>query len=503
MTPDITDDYGWQRIAYSQWVSIGCRGIIKAVPGAGKTIAGVRVIERYIDEHPGASVMICAPTDAIKDQWTKNLSGVGLCTLNIVTYFTGVHMLQAGLHVDLLVADECHASQTPVQGQILKFGVKHVLGLSATPEDSAELIGPVFIDVSWSEANVAPFKIIYVLFPMTSTELPEYQRLTQQVKAVLQAEEEGTKVPQKMPIIMRRRSYVYMLKRRVDIAVDLILTNPDERIMVFSERVDQVKQIALKLKELNIPFAERVGTKDSLGLYTSGQVSVCLSVKMLKEGFDDPTTTMGIIVSSALTERNQVQTMGRMVRFRPGKTAKVYWLLAERTSDVELIRRGLPGEVIRLDNDWLNNSTGVANNNSPAPEPRVDQPNVAFGQKCLIRLSGWAFSVDYKGSIFFHLPNGRKYVDIPDAELNLAQRWVAEKKGGGVMYLTPKGELLTKLGFETIYLGTLNPVTVERLEKLRHEAKATTDAEEAALVKTSKMIDEMSGVSDGRTNEGK
>lgn len=104
MAPDIDDDYGWQTIAYSKWIETGCRGIIKAVPGAGKTLAGVRVIEHYVDEHPGASVMICAPTDAIKDQWRKELTGLGLCRLNIVTYFTGVKLLSEGLHVDLTCA---------------------------------------------------------------------------------------------------------------------------------------------------------------------------------------------------------------------------------------------------------------------------------------------------------------------------------------------------------------------------------------------------------------
>lgn len=477
MAPDIDDDYGWQTIAYSKWIETGCRGIIKAVPGAGKTLAGVRVIEHYVDEHPGASVMICAPTDAIKDQWRKELTGLGLCRLNIVTYFTGVKLLSEGLHVDLLVADECHASQTPVQGQILRFGVKHVLGLSATPEDSSELIGPVFIDISWAEANVAPFMVIYMLFPMTGQELVEYKALSNQVKQVLRDEEEGKKVPHKMAVIMKRRSYVYMLKRRVDITVELILANPDERIMVFAERVDQIKQIALRLQEVGVPFAQRVGKKDSLGLYTSGQVSVCLSVKMLKEGFNDPTTTMGIVVSSALTERNQIQTMGRMVRFRPGKTAKVYWLLAEHTSDHDLVQTGIRGEIVRFNEEWFSNSTATLDNIGPGT-PTPSRPKLEFGQRCIIRLSGWPFSVDHNGNVFFHTPNGRKYVSVPDAELNAAQRWVAEKKGGGSVYLTPTGQLLTKLGFDTIYLGSLNPVTVERLDKLRREAKSTTQLEE-------------------------
>ena len=65
---------------------------------------------------------------------------------------------------------------------------------------------------------------------------------------------------------------------------------------------------------------------------------MCISVGMLKEGFDDPGTNIGIIVSTPLSESFNIHAIGRIIRYKPKKFAEVHIILANRTSDSKVLQ---------------------------------------------------------------------------------------------------------------------------------------------------------------------
>lgn len=338
-------DYTWQTECFQKWNAVKRNGIIKAVPGAGKTVAGVRIIQKLLEENPCYKIVVIGPTKQILNQWKVELDKNKL-EIPITTYFSAPKILSENL-IDVLILDECHSVLSPKRAKVLEYGVPMVLGLSATPEQSPKIIGPVFLEIGWGDANLAPFKLEYITFEMNLAEKGKYDQLTLEVKESIRKFNEGyIGEREKMIVIMKRRSYVYQLPKRIDLALDLIRLNPKKKIMVFCERLDQLRMLSSHLKLNGFPHAVYTSEYDTIDSYRFGKVNILLSAKMIKEGFNDPDTEVGIIVSTPLSMRNQVQTIGRIIRFKEGKQAKIYWILADGTSDMDLLQKTtLPYEV--------------------------------------------------------------------------------------------------------------------------------------------------------------
>jgi len=386
------EDYEWQKKVIKLWEKNGRKGIIKAVPGAGKTRAGFKVIDYIWKENPDAKILIVCPTKQIISQWKELFKET---SIDIKTYFWAS---KQDAEYDLIIFDECHSLLSPVRQKALNIKCKWVLGLSATPEKSYELIGKIFLEVDWEEANVAPFNVEYIVFNMEKRQIAAHEMLTRSVKNAIRAlEEREIRHDQYMQIIMRRRSFVYNLPQRIDKTVELVKENPNDRIIIFSERLDQINKIMAKL------FAEGIGCSiytsefDTLKSYLDHETRVLVTSKMIKEGFNDPTTTLGIVASTPLSQRNHVQTIGRIIRAFPGKIAKIYILLASGTSDMKL----------------------------------ANKKYESWGKK---------YSQDYKGNVFVKKGHGRLYCS--HTPLNL-QAILENARGGvgGVFYISENGDV--------------------------------------------------------------
>jgi superfamily II DNA or RNA helicase len=78
--------------------------------------------------------------------------------------------------------------------------------------------------------------------------------------------------------------------------------------------------------------------------FRAGDSSVLVSAQVLDEGFDVPDAEVAILVGGTASARRQVQRVGRVLRPRPGKHARVYELVVESSSEVRQVaaRRGHP-----------------------------------------------------------------------------------------------------------------------------------------------------------------
>ena len=140
--------YQWQHEALSAWAQSGCRGVVEAVTGTGKTLVGIAAAADALRD--GGKVQVLVPTVELLRQWCrtlrKNLPGRrigelgdgsdgGLPTSNVLVSVVNSARRYSPQHVprnSLLVGDECHRYGSDSNAKALNPKFDRRLGLSAT-----------------------------------------------------------------------------------------------------------------------------------------------------------------------------------------------------------------------------------------------------------------------------------------------------------------------------------------------------------------------------------
>lgn len=338
------DKYAWQKLTYDLWRNNGYRGLIRGVCSSGKTRAGCNCIEGYRKDFPNTEIWIVAPTNEILDQWMKEPLIKDYDNVQFITYISAVNRLMKR-HAenpygvpDLLVLDEAHTALAPVAGKVLQYGVPHILALSGTPNGIEKFVGGVFQEVDWTSANIAPTKVHYVVFPISDKEDKKYKEKCESIKKYREEHPYSHMWNDDTLSLMylRRRDYVYKMKSRLPIALKLVKQNLGRRMMIFFERRKQVQEFAKMLDSEKIDYCVHINGDEHLDEYIDGLKDIVLCVHKLQSGFSNPSTDVGIIVSTALGNANHIQRVGRIIRPKEGKHADIYVLLADKTNDLEL-----------------------------------------------------------------------------------------------------------------------------------------------------------------------
>ena len=79
--------------------------------------------------------------------------------------------------------------------------------------------------------------------------------------------------------------------------------------------------------------AEGGGRGRLLGAVAEGSVRAIVTSKVLNEGVDVPDANVAIIVSGSGSVREHVQRLGRVLRKKDGKRARLYELVTEGTTE--------------------------------------------------------------------------------------------------------------------------------------------------------------------------
>ena len=322
--------YHWQKKLLSLYNGVG---IIKVAPGGGKTLGAIQLIKHKKYKN----VIVAVPTLPLITQWEKELKKYNI-TARVHTY----HFLsknQNHIECDLLVVDECHRSVSPVFKKLYKnVNYKFVIGLSATPnEESEKFCGPIIIDVSFEDANIADFKVVFTSVELTPRERILYDRLSYGLRRAIEERDDMFYHAQKKnidAIIFKRRSIVYSAKRRIPKTIELINRNKGKNILLICQRIKQADELS-DLTGYPV-FHSKNCDKDTLKKFKEGYHKCLISVGMLKEGFDKRDIDVVIIVSTAVSEAHHIQSIGRGIRLP--NDAVIHILLANDTTDEKLLK---------------------------------------------------------------------------------------------------------------------------------------------------------------------
>lgn len=214
----------WQKECSSAWWKNGCKGIVKVVTGAGKTILALSLLEdlksKDVYSGGGLKTVIVVPTTALLDQWYGELvDTLSVPQKDIGLFYTDekddirerevmiyvVNSAREHLKRDLsrvnedvfFIADECHRFASPKNSKIFESNFDYKLGLSATPERKLDYgfekilvpsLGNILYRYSYSDARrdgiIPPYYLKRIETPLHGEEQKAYKRLSRELKKV-------------------------------------------------------------------------------------------------------------------------------------------------------------------------------------------------------------------------------------------------------------------------------------------------------------------------------
>ncbi|MTV25022.1 DEAD/DEAH box helicase [Nitriliruptoraceae bacterium ZYF776] len=298
----------WQVEAFGAWAAAGCRGVVEAVTGTGKTRLAVAVLRSVVDR--GGRALVLVPTLELQEQWVRELRAslpkvaVGrlggghdddLFAREVVV--ATPHSASA-VPVDLppgtlgaLIADEAHRYGAATWGAALREEFTLRLALTATYERNDEgvddVLAPYFGEVvcrygydrAVADGTVAPFRIALASVRLTPEEQERHDRADMRVRqlhrelvgvhgmpkdprrrfeavaaVVAEAERGGGHGPQ----VQACREYLARVRERRDVAASaegklavaraVAPALAGGRALVFTDTVDQAEAAARVLR---------------------------------------------------------------------------------------------------------------------------------------------------------------------------------------------------------------------------------------------------------------
>lgn len=326
--------YNWQKQVLDQYNG---DGIVKAITGSGKSQIGVELAKNI-----GGHILVASHSKTILDQWKVDMMEIP--NVHFDTFQT-LHKNPYDKEVDLLIIDEVELSTSEKYINLYnQINYKNIIGLSATPNQKAiEMCGEIIADVGMDEANVSPFIVEFHGVDMTWEEKNKFRKMSKQIQKLMEKKnEEGLSKEEKDRLkfaILNRRELVYLIQSRLPYAIDLIRSNASNgrKIIVFCQRINQANEISDKLSDIDHVLYHSKH-KGNLHLFKDNEVKLLISVKGVKEGFNDIEADCGIVVSTTLSERYNIQVIGRVIRYKEGKFAKMHIMLANETTDMKVLR---------------------------------------------------------------------------------------------------------------------------------------------------------------------
>jgi len=308
----------WQVAAFAAWASAGCRGVVEAITGSGKTRLAMAAVRVAVAR--GGRALVLVPTLDLQDQWVRQvrthvpgvrvgrLGGGGDADVHDHHVVVATPNSAAAVPIDppagvpsLLVADEAHRYGAPTWGQALRPSYAMRLALTATYERAddgvVDVLGPYFGGVvhgygyqqAAADGAIAPFRVTLAGVALDPSEHEAWDvadraarrargvlvndhgvsrdpRRTIQAAATLVAEADAGRRRHDEPVVAAARDYLRLLRRRRDVAATaagkLAISGAiapalhGRRTLVFCDTVDQAEQVATTINRSGGPLAE-------------------------------------------------------------------------------------------------------------------------------------------------------------------------------------------------------------------------------------------------------
>jgi len=367
----------YQQDALLAWQLAGAVGTVVLPTGAGKTHVALAAMADLAQP-----ALVLVPTRVLLGQWAAQLreihnGEVGIygdgqrwrAALTVATFESAYrHMEQVGHCFGLVVVDEAHHFASGARAEALEMCAAPArLGLTATPPESAaerarlaRLVGPVVCHLTVSELSgehLAPMDHLRLFVDLGPQEYEVYRaarrvfsRAFRQFKLqrgsgrtwadFLEAAGATHDGREALRAFHLSRQVISTAAAKLELTGHLLRRHADERTLVFT--ADNAAAYALSRRLLipaitcDIGRAERVAILEGL---RAGRLRAVVSSRVLNEGIDLPDAGVGIIAGGSGGVREHLQRVGRLLRPRPGKRARIYEIVARGTYEEQHAER--------------------------------------------------------------------------------------------------------------------------------------------------------------------
>src|ERR687888_853110 len=390
----------YQQRALDNWLRAGLRGCVVLPTGSGKTIVGIRAIEKA-----NVASLVVVPTLDLMDQWTINLSkyfpsvrignlGGGTDDIQPITVSTYdsayIRASFLGNKFSLIIFDEVHHLAAIGYRTIAEqMAAPFRLGLTATIEredelhkDLPNLVGEVIFQISPKELadrkHLALYEIERRQVQMLPQEVAKYKQHYDNYQACL--EKLGFRFPlafeklvmlsaknkvAREALLSRNKAIGIALnsKSKVEELREILAENKGVKTIIFTQHNSLVYEIS---NTFLIPFitykTDKEERQDVLKGFREGRYNAIVTSKVLDEGVDIPDAELGIILSGTGSAREFIQRLGRLLRpkFDINKKAKLIEIISAETREIETsIKRKKS-----LHNEGIINNTDIKGKNN-------------------------------------------------------------------------------------------------------------------------------------------
>jgi superfamily II DNA or RNA helicase len=367
-----------QRAALEAWITKGRQGVIVLPTGAGKTFLALMAMQRT-----QRSTLICVPTLDLMHQWYANLEATfegaplgllgggskDLSSILISTYDSAHRVIEHhGNRWGLLIFDEVHHLAGELYKTIAEYSLApYRLGLTATLErpdgkhqDILDLVGPLVYKARPEDlagGALAPYDLERIMVELSMIERQEYADHLETRNAFLKARKirfssldgwsrfvrEGASSSEG-----RRAMLAHRELRRLALATDaklreldeLLARHLEERTLIFTDDNETVYEISKRFLIPAITHQTPVKERHAiLERFRDGTYPVLVASRVLNEGVDVPEASLAIVLAGTGSAREHTQRLGRILRPRPGKRAKLYELVSKDTLEENIAKR--------------------------------------------------------------------------------------------------------------------------------------------------------------------
>ena len=367
----------YQNKALDNWQRAGNRGVLVLPTAAGKTFIALKAIDLLRTQ-----TLIVVPTLDLIDQWRKRVReclgveagvvGGGENIIRMVTVSTYdsaySQAAQLGNRFMFLVFDEVHHLASPGYMQIGEMYIApYRMGLTATYERSDQrhallplIVGdPVYsIDIEeLAGKHLSPYTYEKVSVELTpeeqqtyETEMSVFKNYLNQRRIVLKSAADFQRFIMTTGRDPHAREALLARNRALRVAVNSeaklnqlaqrLETYKDEKILIFTLYNDLVytisKRFLIPAVTYQTPREER---REILANFGNGKYKAIVTSQVLDEGMDVPDASVGLILGGTGSTREYVQRLGRLLRKKEGKTAKIVEIISKETVEVGISRR--------------------------------------------------------------------------------------------------------------------------------------------------------------------
>ena len=379
--------------AADAWVANGCRGSVIFSTGTGKTEIAFECARRAAglsgqDRFP---ILFLVPRIVLVEQNVKRLQSYGIPDdhigvyygerkdikeITISTYQSAINNSGLIRNASMVVLDEVHlVSETAIAFDsifdvIVEDPGKSILGLTATinerdpkyqtiltvaPPVKKYMIKEAVTDGRLARPVVQAEEVSFTpeeqkIYDEASAAIKDISRKLQtydpvrMTKMLARGGARGSMAKNWFAHVRKRKELLSATEKKLLRAVELVKRHPKERIMIFSETIDSIRQLKSLLEAAGMPAQtihngvrprERQEILESWGR----DYFPLLSVHTLEIGYDVPQVGIAIIIASTSNMNQVAQRIGRVVRKAEGKDqALVYVVYVSGSKDDNVLK---------------------------------------------------------------------------------------------------------------------------------------------------------------------